>query len=296
MKRFRRMSLVVAAVGLVGSTAIGAAASSTASAHSESGLRADASTRHAPTMSVYFLQGVPGEAVTVAVDGRTIKRNVEAKDIVGPVDVRPGSHMVEFTGASWAVDSTFDVQAASVDVVLHRPADRTDQPVVTVYDNDLSPIAPSKGRVIVAHTAVVPPADIRVDGTVVFSNVANGEFAPAEVAAGTLSVDIVPTGQSKPLFGPVDLPVKPQMLTRVFAIGAPTDGSMDAIVQTFPLAGTGSSAPDSVDAGSAGLVATPDADAGSRGTALGWWLAVSVAGVATVIALAARRLRAIRAR
>jgi hypothetical protein len=69
---------------------------------------------------------------------------------------------------------------------------------------------------------------------------------------------------------------------------------MDAIVQTFPLADTGSSAPDSVDAGSAGLAATPD-EKEDRGSALGW-LVVSAVGAAAVIALAARRLRAIRVR
>jgi hypothetical protein len=288
------MNHVIAAAGLVAGAAFGSAALSPASAHSESGLRADAAAQRAPTMSVYILQGVPGESVAVAVDGRTVQRNVEAKAIVGPVKVRPGSHTVEFTADSWVVNSAFQVQAPSVDVVVHWPADRTDEPVVTVYDNDLSPIPATKGRVIVAHTAVVPPADIRVDGQVVFANVANGEFAEAEVAAGTLSVDIVPTGQTQPLFGPVDLPVEAQALTRVFAIGAPTNQSMDAIVQTFPLADTGSSAPDSVDAGSAGLAATPDEE-DNRGSALGW-LVVSAVGAAAVIALAARRLRAIRVR
>jgi hypothetical protein len=295
MKHSRRIELVVVAVGLVAGAVIGSVGIGPASAHSETSTPAGAAVGQAAPMSVYILQGVPGESVTVAVDGRTVQRNVEAKAIVGPIDVRPGSHTVEFTGGSWAVGSTFDVQAKSTDVVLHWPADRTDEPVVTVYDNDLSAIAPNKGRVVVAHTAVVPPADIRVDGTVVFRNVANGEFAFAEVAAGTLSVDIVPTGQSQPLFGPVDLPVEPQVLTRVFAIGAPTDQSMDAIVQTFPLAETGSSAPDSVDAGSAGLVATPMDDGGGGGTVVGLFV-VSVVGVASVTALAVRRLRAIRVR
>ena len=32
-----------------------------------------------------------------------------------------------------------------------------------------------KAKLTVAHTAAVPPADIRVDGKVLFENVANGE-------------------------------------------------------------------------------------------------------------------------
>ena len=45
-----------------------------------------------------------------------------------------------------------------------------------------SPSAPSKARVLIAHTASVAPADVRVDGAVVFTNIANGEFAVADVA------------------------------------------------------------------------------------------------------------------
>ena len=103
---------------------------------------------------------------------------------------------------------------------------------------------------------MVPPADILADGTVLFSNIANGEFVTAEVPAETYNVAVVPTGQkTDPLLGPLDLPVEAGQLTRVFAIGEPENGSMDAVVQVLPVGKAGSPAPDSVDAGEAGLVA-----------------------------------------
>jgi hypothetical protein len=277
------------------SAALGLAATGAADAHLEPGHAQSAGRQQAPAMSVYVVQGVPGESVTVAVDGRTVQRNVQAKDIVGPVKVSPGSHMVEFTGSSWSVGSTFSVQSRSVDAVLHWPADPTDEPVVTVYDNDLSPVPADNGRVTVAHTAVVPPADIRVNGDVLFENIANGEFLDATVPAGTYAVEIVPTGQTEALFGPVDLTVEAQQLTRVFAIGAPTDQSMDAIVQTFPLGEAGSSPPDTVDAGSAGLAATTDPPESGLARTLGWAALVLVGSVA-LVGLAMRRLRPVRAR
>ena len=60
-----------------------------------------------------------------------------------------------------------------------------------------------------AHTAAVPPADIRVDGKVLFENVANGEVVTLTAPAETYSVDIVPTGKKvRAVLGPVDLTVK----------------------------------------------------------------------------------------
>jgi hypothetical protein len=69
--------------------------------------------------------------------------------------------------------------------------------------------------------AAAGPIDIRVDGKVVSANVANGEYTYQVVPAGSRRVDIVPTGMSKPLLGPLDLMLKPGMMTWVFAIGVP---------------------------------------------------------------------------
>lgn len=175
------------------------------------------------------------------------------------------------------------MDARSVDIVLHWLADKKDTPEVTVFDNDLNPLAIKKARLTVAHTAVVPPADVRVDRKVLFANIANGEFVSADVPAGSYSVDVVPTGQTgHALFGPVTLPVTANNLTRVFAIGQPKDHSMDAIVQTLPLRTAGSPAPDLVGAGTAGLVSTAvRADLGRFGASstrhpTPWWPAVAL--------------------
>jgi hypothetical protein len=213
---------------------------------------------NAPADRVYVVQGVPGTAVNVTVDGRMVRQAVVAKAIVGPLALTPGRHTISFITKGWKVTSSVTISHRSSDVVLHWPADPTNKPVVTVFGNDLAPVSSNKGRLTVVHAAVVPPADIRVDNKVLFANIANGQYVSADVPGGTYSVDVVPTGQSgHPLLGPVKLPVKSGALTRVFAIGKPTNGSMDAVVQVLPLAAAGSPAPGTVDAGSAGLVATP---------------------------------------
>ncbi|MDX6367482.1 MAG: hypothetical protein QOK30_2558 [Nocardioidaceae bacterium] len=243
---------------------------------------AAASHAKTPVDRVYVVQGVPGTVVNVAVDGNTVRRAVAAKAVVGPLRLAPGKHTISFSTNGWKVTSGVTISHHSSDVVLHWPADPTNKPVVTVFGNDLAPVSSNKGRLTVVHAAVVPPADVRVDKKVLFANIANGQYVSAEVPGGTYSVDVVPTGQTThPLLGPVMLPVKTGVLTRVFAIGKPTNGSMDAIVQVLPLASDGSSAPGSVDAGSAGLVATPPPSSGRHATV------VALSGGAALVLLGA---------
>jgi hypothetical protein len=253
---------------------------------------AAASSANTPVDRVYVVQGVPGTAVNVAVDGKTVQEAVAAKAVVGPLRLTPGKHTISFSTNGWKVTSGVTISHRSSDVVLHWPADPTNKPVVTVFKNDLAPVSSNKGRLTVVHAAVVPPADIRVDKKVLFANIANGQYVSAEVPGGTYSVDVVPTGQTThPLLGPVMLPVKTGVLTRVFAIGKPTNGSMDAIVQVLPLASDGSSAPGSVDAGSAGLVATPPPSSHDHGTVVALAGGAALALLGALLAVARRRHR-----
>jgi hypothetical protein len=105
----------------------------------------------------------------------------------------------------------------NIDVVMHRPADPSGTPVLTWFSNDLSAVPAGKSSLTVAHTAVVGPADIRVNGKVLFANIANGESLHLVVPAATYTVDIVPAGATKPIIlGPLKLEVTP---------GTPTSGS-----------------------------------------------------------------------
>ena len=160
-------------------------------------------------------------------------------------------------GGKALLESRVTVKAGgSTDVVLHLPVDPAGAPVVTLFDNTSTPVPADKASVTVAHTAAVPPADIRVDGKVFFANVANGESLNLVVPADTYAVDVVPAGTTGPaVLGPLDLTVKGGSLNRVFAVGDPTSSSMRAVVQMLPLTPTGSPAPDLVDTGTGGQAA-----------------------------------------
>ena len=214
--------------------------------------------RPASNAGTFIVQALPGPSVSLSIDGALESRAVSSGDILGPLRLSPGKHTVTVAGRNpeWTMDATVrTTERGSIDVVLHRPASVKGRPTVTVYRNQVGAVAREKGRVVVAHTATVPPADITVDGRVVFANIANGEFATAEVPSGPHEVSIVPTGRTKPvLLGPLTLKAEPRTLTQVFAVGQPSNGSMDVVVHRLPLETRGSAAPERVETGSAGLV------------------------------------------
>ena len=209
--------------------------------------------------TVTVVQAVPGSTVDVEVDGKAVQGAAGVGEFLGPLQLPAGSHRLTFTDNSGDVDvsSTLRVKAGTTsDVVLHRPAAVGGAPVVNSYGTPTDPIGPGKARVLVAHTATVAPADVRVDGKIVFTNIANGEFATADVPAGTHEVELLPTGSTtKPILGPLDLTVAAGSVSMVYAVGNPRDGSMDVILHSGRLSADGSVVPDTIRTGSAGLLA-----------------------------------------
>lgn len=206
---------------------------------------------------IAIIQAVPKLDMTVTVDGNQVQQGVAEGTIIGPLELSAGSHDVTFSDGSGAdITSSVDVSAGqSSDVVVHRPAQVGGTPVVSVYPTPSDPIDPGKARVLLAHTATTAPADVVVDGQTVFTNIANGEFAQADVAAGPHKVSLLPAGVTgKPILGPLDVDLKAGTITAVYAVGNPKDGSMNVIVRTTGGTGSGSEPPSQIDTGSAGLV------------------------------------------
>ena len=252
------------------------------------------------TGTVYVVQGVADTPMTVTVDGRAVATGAAAKTIVGPLSLSAGSHTVTAESPSGTASVTASVSVAAgtnVDTVVHRQVDPSKPPLITTFPNDLSAVAAGSGRLVVAHTAAVGPADVRVDQKVLFANIANGEALTVTVPAGGYTVDIVPAATTGPVvFGPANVPVAATSLTRVFAIGVAATSSMDAVVQVLPLAVRGSgTTPSSVNAGdggqAAGLIAAARGADGSGPLAI--VLVVALAGLAVVVG---RRRRPIPAR
>ncbi len=208
---------------------------------------------------IYVIHGIVGRTLDVYVDGDKVMGAAKPKTIVGPLSLDAGTHKVSLKSGSKTVASAkFKVGSGqSLDVVAHLRSDSSMGATVTAYRNDLSAVGPGKLRLAVAHVAAAPPADIRVNGDVLFSNVANGETLTVIVPAATYKVDIVPAAtKGAAILGPVNLTLKKGTLTRVFAIGNVTTGSMDAVVHTLPVKVSGAAAPSSVPTGDGGQSAT----------------------------------------
>lgn len=283
------LSVVVAAVGSWGAaTGVAAAAEP---------VNVPAAPATVSQATLFVIQGVDATTMTLSLDGKVLRSDAPAKTVLGPLSVAPGRHTVtaqpEGDGAPVAATVVLK-SGASTDLVLHRQADATLDPVFTTYTNDLSPVTAGSGRLTVAHTAAVGPADIRVKGKVLFSNVANGEQLTLTVPRGSYPVDIVPTASSGPVvFGPVDLPVTAASLTRVFAIGVAATNSMDAVVQVLPVATRGSGADVSrVDAGTGGqaqaLIAAHRPGTPDPGGQPQWWLPFALAAGLGLLAVGGR--------
>ena len=204
---------------------------------------------------VFVIQGLPGKALDVAVDGKKVADNVKTAAVAGPFTVKAGSRKVTFSdGGSVVLERTFSVKAkSSWDVVVHLPASSSGDPVVTVFKNDLSSVPKDKANLVVAHTAAVPPADIRVNGQVLFENIANGESLKLTVPVATYKVAIVPTGETKPaILGPLSLTVKGGSLNRVYAVGDPEKKTMNVAVHVIATGASGSARPSEVNTGTGG--------------------------------------------
>lgn len=205
------------------------------------------------------VQAVPGESLDVEIDRRSVSEDSDTGAVLGPFDVEAGSHQVAFRDAAGEIllETSVEVTEGSrQDLVVHLPAEVGGDPVATVYETPTAPIGLDKARVLIAHTASVAPADVRVDGTVVFRNIANGEFATAELPAGDHVAELLPAGLTRrPILGPLNVTLPAETATMIYAIGDPKMASMKVISHSITLAADGAEMPTRIDAGSAGLAA-----------------------------------------
>ena len=210
---------------------------------------------------VFVVQGLPGKSLDVEIDGESVAAGVKTAEVAGPFKVKPGKRMVSFSeNGSEVVKGTFSIkEGGKADIVAHLPASSSEDPVVTVYKyNDVN-LPKGKAKLVVSHTAAVPPADVLVDGQVLFANIANGESLDLTVPVATYKVSIVPTKKKKPVFfGPVSLTVKGGAINLVYALGDPEKKTMNVAVHVLTAGKTGSDKPSEVNTGTGGQAVGED--------------------------------------
>jgi hypothetical protein len=206
--------------------------------------------------TVSLVQAVPGRPFEVRVDGRALDQAARVGDVIGPVRLPAGRHVFSFVGSGGgAVQTTVGLRpGSSIDVVLHRPAAVRGASVVSSFVTPTRPIKAGRARILIAATASLAPADVRVDDRVVFANIANGESATIDVAAGRHRVALTPTGQPAPaILGPLDLTVAAGTVTLLYPAGGASAGALRTIVHSIAVGSAGGAAPGRVHTGTVGM-------------------------------------------
>jgi hypothetical protein len=270
MKRLIALcAVLVAALGLL--------ASGSAPAGAQSGAR------------IHLIHGIPDTPVDVAVGGENVITGFQfggTQDLSSYAGQTLAGVQVKAAGTDDVAIDAGDLQlpaSGNVTAIAHLAADGT--PTLTVFSNDTSAIPAGQGRLVVRHTAAAPAVDVRADGAVAFANLSNPNEASADLPAGTVSADVVPTGATEPVvIGPADLPVTEGETLVVYAVGSLDGGTLQTLTETI---GGSGSAPSAVNTGN-----SPVSDAGGLPTSV---LVAGILGAGAAATVAGRRLVAARA-
>lgn len=188
--------------------------------------------------SLTVIHGIPDVTVDVYVNDTATLTNFTFGTVTDPISLRPGTYKLALrpAGADPASNPILSAEATlqagqNASVIAHLTAGG--QPQLSLFTNDVSPLAANQARLVVRHTAAAPAVDVRAGGQVLFGNLANPDEAKADVPAETYQVDLVPAGQSTVVFGPVDLTLQPGVATIVFAVGSLQQGNFQLLIQTI---------------------------------------------------------------
>ncbi|MDV3222420.1 DUF4397 domain-containing protein [Intrasporangium sp.] len=202
--------------------------------------------------TVSILHGVPGATVDVYANGDSLLTDFEPGTLTDPVQLPAGEYDLKVTAAGAGADGDAVIEAndvtvpagANITVVAHL--DGSGNPVLTPFVNDVSALDAGQARLTVRHTAAAPAVDVRANGDVAFEGLTNPNEVKADLAAGTISADVVLAGTDTVAIGPADVTLKEGTNTIVYAWGSAANNDLDLAVQTV----TGlHSAPKGVPAG-----------------------------------------------
>ncbi|KAA6211855.1 DUF4397 domain-containing protein [Streptomyces filamentosus] len=213
--------------------------------------------QQADEATVSVLHAVPGLTVDVYAGDKELLPDFAPGTLTDPLKLAAGSYDIkvfkdgEGPGGTPAIEKTVEVPAgANATLVAHLTADG--KPALDAFVNDTSKVPAGKARLTVRHVAAAPAVDVRADGKAVFKGLENPKEAKGEVAAGTVSADVVLAGTDTVAVGPATLDLAEGSNTIVYAWGSAADKNLALKTQTL----TGMhSAPSGVPAGETGQAA-----------------------------------------
>lgn len=190
------------------------------------------------SVRVHLIHGIPDTDVDVAAGGAVVVPGFsfgDTQDLSGFAGQTLEDVEVLLAGTTTVAIDVGDLAiptSGNVTAIAHLDADGT--PTVSIFTNDTSTIAAGEGRLVVRHTAAAPAVDILANGAAAFTNVVNGAEGSADLASGTISAEVVPTGATDPVvIGPADLPIEEGSSLIVYAVGSLDGDSLTVVTEVI---------------------------------------------------------------
>lgn len=170
-----------------------------------------------------------------------------------------------------ALSQTVTLEEGDFTIVAHLVEGA---PVLSIFENDVSTLEAGQARLTVRQTSGVPTIDVLADGETLFDGLTVPDDATSVLDTGAHDVAFLAPDGGEPLIEQtVEFPEG--VLTVIYAVGSPDDGTFNLLVQNVAAAQT---VPSGVPTGTGGL----------KDPGLDRWLAAL--GLTAVAALAVRRV------
>ncbi len=209
---------------------------------------------------IHLIHGIPDTDVDVEAGGANVIEGFSfgsTEDLSALAGTTLEGLRVKLAGTDTVAIDAGDVAlpaSGNFTVIAHLDADGN--PALAVFENDTSILAAGQGRLTVRHAAAAPAVDVKANGAVAFANVSNGEGGSADLDAGTISAEVVPTGADEPVvIGPADLGIEDGVHLIVYAVGSLDAGTLQVLTESISGLGT---APTAVNTGNSPV----DSDSG----------------------------------
>lgn len=271
----RLLTALVFSLGLVTSWASPGATQSTESADSDP--------------RVHLINGIPDTTVDVEIDGTAAIENFAFRD-TEDLSEYAGTELTGVVFTTTDGEELLDAgdvaipDSGSVSVLLHLKVDGS--PGLAIFENDLSSLEPGESRLVIRHLAAAPPVDVLAAGNVVFEGLSNGNEEAADIDAGDVTAELVPSGEDGPtVIGPADLSLLEGAALIVYGLGSFDEGTMTVITEVIEGLDT---APSSVDTGNSPVESATEP---TSGPLLAVMVAVGLAGIGLLGARTGRARR-----
>lgn len=181
------------------------------------------------------VHGVPGLTVDVCLDGGRAIEGFAPGETVLDVPVPAGSHDVAIVapGAPCSdaiLSATVDLAAGrDYTAVAHLLEDGG--PTLSLFRNNVRPVASGHARLTVRHVAAAPEVDLFANGVRVLEDVANGDSATLRVPSGIYAAWASLAGGWRPVIGPEVLRLREGFAYQVYAWGDGGSGYRFAVVK-----------------------------------------------------------------